>query len=142
MTIHASRRKFFGLMAAAPAAGRAMAEELMAKQTNIIANGLSAGYGNPVASTGGWVSEPTQPQWQIALKNPALKQLIESTLFESEKRVGSIDPDIACMRSFSLNAKIAFQRQRNVALRITQMQEDYPWQQMLKKVRAGLGLFA
>jgi hypothetical protein len=49
--------------------------------------------------------------WQV----PALRDEYESLMFERNQRVGYIDLDLATKRSFSLAAKVAYQRQRNVA---------------------------
>lgn len=73
-----------------------------------------------------------------ALKMPGLRSQIESLFYENNRCVSRIDPDIAVLRSFSLNAKIAFQRQRNVASDMEQRSGwDYPYRRIMKLV--GLG---
>ncbi|MBK8009583.1 MAG: hypothetical protein IPK23_15025 [Rhizobiales bacterium] len=64
------------------------------------------------------------------LANAAARAEAESVIFEDERKVGFIDPDIACARSYSLNAKIAYQRQRNVERRLQQLQNEWPWQKL------------
>lgn len=106
-----TRRKFFGFMAATPLAAKQVAEESAAKLAGISTDGLTYGGVFPSATEDGFTSE----QFATSLLNPILKSQIESLLFQQYKSVGGLDYDIACHKSFSLAAKIAFQRQRNVA---------------------------
>lgn len=137
-----NRRKLISLLGlapvAAPLAAKAMADSATA---NLAAVSLAPGqgtYGN--AGVPSSSNEATREEARIALMNPAIRAEVESMLFKQERRVSFIDPDIACHRSFSLNAKIAFQRQRNVAREIDQMKSEYPWSRMQKLLRGGLSL--
>lgn len=130
------RRSFLALMGAAPIAARTAASELVAKQAGISSTGL-ASYGLRGGEAGqsiGTVILPNMPGrpihevWQQAFKlYPAIRAEQESALFEQE-RVAVLDPDIAVHRSFSMAAKIAYQRQRNVARRLEEMQSPPRWQ--------------
>lgn len=133
----ASRRSFFGLMAASPLAAKAAAEDVLAKQAGIeISQRASAGaiYGS--------VSAPdlTQDQMRRLLARPLTRKFYESALYESERRVGFIDHDIAAPRSISLAAKIVYQRQRNVAAVIHADQHGWIWNRTRDWLRDAVGL--
>lgn len=137
-----TRRKFFGLMAAAPIAGRAAAQELASQQIGInLANniGQQAGLGRVNASTGLVSYGPPQLQIKDALNNPLTRHLYESMVFEQERRVHAVDPDIAVHRSTSLAAKIVYQRQRNVARHFEGIQGEPVWSRMESFFRKTLG---
>lgn len=138
-----NRRRLISLLGlapvAAPLAVKAMADSATA---NLAGMALGAGQGQysnglPPVSGG---SEASKDQARLALMNPAVRAEIESMIYERERRIGFIDPDIACHRSFSLNAKIVFQRRRNVARELDQMKSEYPWSRMQKLLRGGLSL--
>lgn len=122
------RRAFLSLIGAAPLAGRAVAEDI-AKQAGIEASGLKVNSvlsGSMVGNVQSGVGRPPSDIWREAFRvYPELRSQQESTFFEQEK-IGTIDPDIAVYRSFSMAAKIAFQKQRNVARRMDELQE-VPW---------------
>ncbi len=135
----ATRRKFFGIAAVSPLAAKAAAEEAISNTSRVFANGLS-----PFQTSGGisaeWIKEPSNSEWLRAFNNPLTRQVIESHLFESERSVYAIDPDLACLKSLSMSAKITYQRRRNVQRRIDQMTLDYPWNRLVKFVRSKLDL--
>ena len=122
------RRAFLSLIGAAPLAGRAVAEDI-AKQAGIEASGLKVNSvlsGSMVGNDQSGVGRPPSDMWREAFRvYPELRSQQESTFFEQEK-IGTIDPDIAVYRSFSMAAKIAFQKQRNVARRMDELQ-GVPW---------------
>jgi hypothetical protein len=119
-----NRRKFFGMMAAAPAAAKGAADMAVAELSRINVGAGALGqlgggsYGMPVGSypTSAGQQRLFDPRelMRKALADPKQRAAMASLLFEKHRTVGVIDPDIACYRSFSLNAKVAFQRQRNV----------------------------
>lgn len=118
------RRSFLGALAAAPFAGRTAAEQI-AMQSKISTGGLVTKT-EPFHTlfTVGGSKEPQKEMWREAFSMfPELRAERESLFFEQET-VSSIDPDIAVYRSFSLNAKIAYQRQRNVALKMRNLQGE------------------
>ncbi|HMX62285.1 MAG TPA: hypothetical protein PKD58_04400 [Candidatus Sumerlaeota bacterium] len=116
------------MIGAAPLAGRAVAEDI-AKQAGIEASGLKVNSvlsGSMVGNVQSGVGRPPSDMWREAFRvYPELRSQQESTFFEQEK-IGTIDPDIAVYRSFSMAAKIAFQKQRNVARRMDELQ-GVPW---------------
>lgn len=60
---------------------------------------------------------PKMPRWkalQTALADQAFAEGYSSYLFERERCIERLDPDLEVLRSFSPMAKITFQRQRNV----------------------------
>lgn len=91
-------------------------------------------------------------QYAHIFVNKLLRKELETLLYEDERYVTRIDPDLASKRSFSLSAKVAFQRQRNVARRMEELQSNHSWQRVhnfllknrmidaIKAVGAGLGL--
>ena len=102
------RRAFLSLIGAAPLAGRAVAEDI-AKQAGIEASGLKVNSvlsGSMVGNVQSGVGRPPSDMWREAFRvYPELRSQQESTFFEQEK-IGTIDPDIAVYRSFSMAAKI------------------------------------
>jgi hypothetical protein len=129
-----NRRRFFGLMAAAPMAAKTVAESAAADLARLKVSGLVDGgsisgggiYGTPMPAQGA-VGDP-RAMLKRALLDPKKRAEIESLLFERYTAVGAIDPDIACYRSFSLNAKITFQRQRNVERALQEELGEATWQ--------------
>lgn len=140
------RRSFLGAMAAAPFAGKAAAEGL-ARQTGITATGLNShalNAGMAGAQSMAQANLPGgKPQWEIwreAFKlYPAIRAEQESLMFEQEK-IAVLDPDIAVCRSFSFAAKIAYQKQRNVARRMEELQAPPWWTQTDSIFKRLLGL--
>lgn len=120
-----NRRKILGGLAAGPLVAKAAAEDLIAKQVNtripdIAGHGhLADLHGSSPCTSPPFVDIAGQNQKEAALLRkawqvPALRKEMESILYEENRYVQRIDPDLAAYRSFSLNAKITFQRQREV----------------------------
>lgn len=116
-----SRRKALGLFATAtataPLVAKQVADEAAAKftQTSMgIPNGPFA-YGDP-----GMIAGPPDHQnmmrgtLKTLLMDDGKRKELESLLYEQHRAVHFLDTDLANKRSFSLAAKITFQRQRNV----------------------------
>lgn len=113
------RRTFLKLAPFIGIGAKTAADEAVAKLADVHlgAGGLTQGFAS---------SAPAPPTFQInqgfdeaaatkaAMRIPALRDELTSILFEDFRHVRVIEPDIAVHRSFSLNAKIAFQRQRFV----------------------------
>lgn len=137
----ANRRSFLGFMAAAPIAGKAVAEEAIAKRAgiNIAGVGARSGLGAPMGD--GIATNPTPLQYKAALANPVTRAIYEGLLYEQERFVYAIDQDIGVHRSVSLAAKIVYQRQRNVSRHIRAVQDEYPWSRMTKLIKDTLGVF-
>lgn len=136
-----TRRSALRALVALPFAGKAAAESAAASLSGIREGlGHSAIYPNALSSVGPTHSEPTKAQVTRALLDPKARQEIESILFQQEYRsVSFIDADIAVHRSFSLSAKIAFQRQRNVERHLEGMGADSAWRQVQNALHKFLG---
>jgi hypothetical protein len=123
--------------AAAPIAAKQMADDMAGRLSGMAIDmpgyELAGGGAAPSASNE-WA---TQSDFKSAFLNHVLRRQVEELLYEEEYRVGRIDPDIAVLRSFSLNAKITFQRQRNVALRKKILQEGESWKRLNKLALSG-----
>lgn len=135
------RRKFLGAIAAAPMAASAIAQETAANLSGLSINGAAKSLGSIAGVNQGLgsYSQTKAPDYKSLFSNPAFRQGYEALIYERERRVGAIDPDISCMRSFSLSAKITFQRQRNVQREIEQMQLDNPWSRAQDFISKALG---
>lgn len=112
-----SRRNFFGVAAASPlAAKEAAASALEAAQMEV--SGMSV-YSDSMydgISTFGYDSEdddtPMRTIWD-AIKDLGMPDWKKDDLWTDAKRSRTIDPDIASMRSLSMNAKLQKQWKRN-----------------------------
>lgn len=123
---------------AGPVAAKAAAESAAADLIGVTMLPGVMIAGAPQGATG--IAELSTDQHRQALLNPLTRRAVESLLYEDEQVVTRLDPDIACMRSFSLNAKITFQRQRNVERRMRGLQQKWPWQRLTETIREALGL--
>lgn len=140
-----ARRGFLQTLMAAPFAARAAAAEAAAL-AGVSTSGLMPGglADTPQQPTGNYPeATPANMYADVAkaLGNPAARADIESLVFERGRHVAAIDPDLAVYRSFSLNAKIAFQRQRNVALELESMQGNYIWRRLDERISRALNFF-
>lgn len=113
-----SRRSFLRVLGltpvAAPLAAKAAADKAA---SDLIGLGSmpspSPGYGisggSPVQTVQDWKTKVLR-----FLSSATLPDWVEEELRYRNRFVGYIDPDIACKRSWSLNVKIATQRDRNI----------------------------
>lgn len=127
-----ARRAFLRMLpagvVAGPAAARAAAEQAAAKLAGMDIGGLGAQAELPRGQYAPATYTDRAALMTRALRVPAVRAELTSLLFEEHRRVGFIDPDIANKRSFSLAAKITFQRQRNVERDIEfDLLEHHPW---------------
>ncbi len=138
-----NRRGFLGALARAPVvgaiAGKALRDEAAAKLAGVSLSGLNGGGPEPPFSTIG--SEPSPSQWQSLLRDFSKRSQIEAMLYEMNRGVYSLDPDLAVNRSFSLAAKIVYQRQHNVARRIEELQNEHPWRRLNNMVCSWIKLW-
>lgn len=139
------RRSFLRVLGTAPLAGRAAAEAV-AKELNQI--GLSGGVPHSAtlrdvvsnsANSIGEVGQSLMPMsngWNTLARREAMRLIlsdkqrgaeIRSILSQNYRRIHQIDPDIAGRHSWSLAAKIAYQRQRCVDQEIAEVHEASPW---------------
>ncbi len=136
-----NRRFFLGAMAKAPAvsaiASRALTDKATADLAGISLNGMTGYAGGIPAGE----EDPTTNQWQRVLANTIARREIESMLYEQERIICRIDPDLAAMRSFSLAAKVTFQRQRNVKRELDYKLNGNMWGRVNSAARRLLGVF-
>lgn len=160
--IAATRRRFLSMLGAAPLAGKAVADQALSGIATA-GNMGDGGFGpapNHLSQMLG--AEALYPPQNIApspfdlkqrnsllkkaLKIPALRGEIESLLYEENHAVGYLDHDLAQKRSFSLAAKVTFQRQRNVQRQLQYgIVDESPWRraerwgtEVVKKMLLGM----
>lgn len=138
-----NRRSILKLFSAAPMAGPAAAKAVLDEHAAGLAaltmTGVGSGSNSPgLDSEDGFKAE----QLTRALSLPQTRGRIISHLYQDEFRhVHCLDADLAANRSFSLAAKVVFQRQRNVERELENLQRDVPyWKQMKHIIYSGLGL--
>lgn len=136
MLMKATRRRFFALAGSAPIAAKVAADKAVADLTGVAHGGNGMSFGNPSG-----MLEVTNDQYRMAFLNPFTRGAIESLVYEQERCIGVLDVDLAACRSFSMAAKITFQRQRNVERRIKDMSEGYSWDRLTKLVKKAIGIF-
>lgn len=115
------RRGFLGVMGASPFVGKAVVEDAIEQLNNgaVLRSGLvsmsakdTGQASNPAIYPKDWW--PSQEHFRIATMHPKIRSELESMYFEGLSRVTELDHDLAIKRSWSVSAKIAFQRQRIV----------------------------
>src|SRR5690606_32050285 len=107
-----TRRGFLKLMAAAPLAKHAVEEEATRALTGIGSTGHMHVARGVAPSLGGGVIQ--HGDVAKALLNSTFRAELESIAYATNKQVNFLDVDLATKKSFSLAAKVTFQRQRNV----------------------------
>jgi hypothetical protein len=73
------------------------------------------------------INAPLMPSWKAArlvMSIPEYRALLHERAFNQYRHVTHIDPDIDCIRSYSLMAKVTFQRQRNIDRHLEAMMEE------------------
>lgn len=131
-----NRRNFFGVAAASPLAAReaaASAIEAAQQAAQFEASGMSV-YGDSLytgISTHGFDVDDDYPMRTLwdAIKDMGMPEWKKDDLWTDAKRSRTIDPDIASMRSLSMNAKLQMQWKRNYQLLIDRAFE----QQLLER---------
>lgn len=135
-----NRRGFLRALPAAPLAAKAAADAAIMESSNIGRIGMFPGDQAkncaPVAYDKNWYDRR-----KSIFLSPDVGSEIRSFLFEKNRQVQYIDPDIACLRSFSLNAKIAFQRARNVERQFQAEITESVWTRMEQYVASKLRIF-
>lgn len=133
--MNATRRRFFGFLGTAPLAARAAAEKTASDISGVWLNPPGYGQGTPASQ-----AQLPPDQIRSALLNLRTKRMVEEILYEEERNISRIDPDLAVLRSFSLNAKVTFQRQRNVEWRLRNMQSGWTWDRIDRLLKKAVGL--
>ena len=132
-----NRRNFFGVAAASPLAAKETAAkvleaaEMEASGMSLYSDSLYTGintYGFDVDDDD---DTPMRTLWD-AIKDLGMPDWKKDDLWEDAKRSRTIDPDIASMRSLSMNAKLQMQWKRNYQLLIDRA---YQQQKMERRKR-------
>lgn len=132
-----NRRNFFGVAAASPLAAKETAAkvleaaEMEASGMSLYSDSLYTGintYGFDVDDDD---DTPMRTLWD-AIKDLGMPDWKKDDLWEDARRSRTIDPDIASMRSLSMNAKLQMQWKRNYQLLIDRA---YQQQKMERRKR-------
>lgn len=129
------RRSFLKVFGMAPIAAKVATDGAMAELTKTVVSGTGTSLPMPQFGASPEAAVPSPSQIKTALNVLGLREEVEGMLYQQQRSVYALDPDIAVHRSFSLNAKIAFQRHRNVARQIEDMTEGYWWNRMMDRLR-------
>ncbi len=119
-----SRRKVLGMLSSMPVVGRSLASKFQSEAAASSLAGL-AGAGSLAGPQE--CAPPNRKFPEITMKLPWVQDALRDLYYEQNRRVGYIDPDLAVLKSFSLNAKICFQRQRNVERQLLEVVEEPFW---------------
>lgn len=133
-----ARRSFLKALPATPFAAKKAAENAAASISRIGAGpslGLGLGVAQESTTAVSLGNIPTDKDWIKLVGDVAFRKELESIYYERERSVSSIDPDIAVYRSFSLSAKIAYQRERNVARQVAALTDGNGWWGRFEKFR-------
>ena len=130
-----NRRNFFGVAAASPLAAKEAAQKAIeAAEMEISGMSLTSDSLYPGVSYADFDDDdgPTRSLWD-ALKELGIPDGKKDDLWDDATRSRTIDPDIASMRSLSLNAKLRMQWQRNYD---TLVKNAYKQQRMARLKKA------
>lgn len=153
------RRSFLRVLGAAPLAGRAADEAVVKELGGIGVLGstscpMSAGFGEAIGSQTSSIMPGQlvgQSWWSATAKRNAMRSIlankdrnaeIRAILYRSHRRIHHIDPDIGGRQSWSLAAKVVYQRQRLVDQEVKEsIQDATPWQAVNEWVENQLKVF-
>ena len=110
-----NRRKFLGAAAMSPLAAKEMAEKAaeIAQNEAMNASGIEL-YGDSIyTGITTYDPEPEMRSLWDAMKEFGIPDWKQDDLWEDARRSRTLDPDIASMKSMSLNSKMKKQWQRN-----------------------------
>ena len=133
-----NRRNFFGVAAASPLAAKETAARVI-EAAEMEASGMSV-YGDSlytgINSYGFDLDDsddaPMRSIWD-AIKDIGMPDWKKDDLWADAKRSRTIDPDIASMRSLSMNAKLQMQWKRNYELLIDRAYEQQVMERKKRK---------
>lgn len=99
---------------------------------SVVSQRVGVDLGGPIPTARGMPAEAPPPtyngRWQEVIRSSLVARAeYESLLYERFRTIGYIDPDLAVYRSFSLAAKICFQRQREVQRALAEADEADVW---------------
>lgn len=135
-----ARRKFLNLLKVvpfvSPIATKQSADSIAEKLIGLsmdTSNSLNSGSSDVGASV-------SRAQRKIALLIPGVREQVEKLFRQQNKEIYRIDPDLAVLKSVSLSAKIAYQRQRIVKKSVEDLTTGYCWDEVDTLVRKALSL--
>jgi len=147
------RRGFLRVLGLAPIAGKAAVDQIVADQAGL-AHGALNGLG---AQNGSISAGPPLPRVDDdplplsagdkasrifgLLKKAGLPSWERERIARENKHVYSLDPDLAALRSFSMNVKIATQRQRNIERELDRLRYQSTYQAHVEKFRRRHGFW-
>lgn len=143
------RRSFLRLFAASPLAAKAARDEVIGNLTGMAANGIaglghggnpSAPYGSP-SSIGDVAPDVRRSRLMDWFRRSALPDWEVERIKRDLLHVYALDPDIAALRSFSMNVKIGIQRERNIERHIEGLKGQSAYEQMREDFRAKHGFW-
>jgi hypothetical protein len=150
-----TRRKVLALIGvgsvSAPLAAKAAADASLGSLTGMIPGGalgfgnggslsLPGGSGAPIASEGPFVPyEKRLIRASDFIRLTGLPEVVENQIRDNSRQVFQLDPDIASKRSWSMNVKIAEQRQRNYTRSVERIHQAAWSQRKLSAIKALLG---
>lgn len=137
--IAATRRNILALIGMAPTTAIGMKRALDARTLGLAAGGDGIPRGGQPIS-GADERTPDQMQTRAALQIPASRAQIRSILYEEQRGLNWLEPDLACLHSMSVNARLCYQRQRNVERRLAEMEKGWSWQRMNRAILGAIGL--
>jgi len=114
-TTSLNRRSFFGVAAASPFAAKDVAKKVIEDAT-MQASGVSTfsdGIYTGIITSGVDDTNPIKNFWDAMLEMGGLPEWKRDDLWEDARRNRTLDPDIAAMRSLSLQGKMQLQWRRN-----------------------------
>jgi hypothetical protein len=137
-----NRRRFLSLLgvgaASAPLAAKAAADAEIAKLAGMSNQALAStglgmfSGGSPAQGTISGGNGLSYQQTMIAasdyIKMFGVPEVVEFELRDQSKWISSLDPDLACKKSWSMSVKLAEQRQRNYERAVERMKKT-GWQQ-------------
>lgn len=137
------RRALLQLFGSLPVVGPSFAAKIQTEVASadlmkLSATGLQHNNSDPPSS-----DDPLSQEQRLAFKLPWVREELRALMLEKNRKVYQLDPDLACKRSFSLNAKICFQRQRNVERDLQAYSNPPYWHRvnvLMERVRSLLGL--
>jgi hypothetical protein len=121
-----NRRTMLGLLGSGALTGRRMAQQAAAQISGISVGNNDKYVGQELRTILKDQVDLNRPRQSIdwkaaqdeaikwALGNPVHRAELESLLYEQYRNIHTLDPDIAYNNCYSMAAKIAYQRQRNV----------------------------
>jgi hypothetical protein len=131
-----NRRSFLSLLgvgaAAGPLAAKVAVDSEIGKLAGIQSNLASTGLGLISGGAPQAIGDGTNYQQQLInaanyVKMFGLPEFVEFELKDQSKWIPSLDPDLACKKSWSMSVKIAEQRQRNYKRAVERL-EKIGWQ--------------